>query len=66
MENNIKEQEEKELRILIHNRKINFVDFFKSLGLSKSKRKQFMLWYWENIANFRLLEGLDEFKKLKK
>ena len=65
MVNEQEEQEKKELRTLIFNRKINFVDFYKSLGLSRKKRESFLLWYWDNIEHFTLLKGLEEFKKIK-
>ena len=57
------ELEKEELRKLIFNRKLTFMDEWDNLGLSKKKREEFLDWYWDNVKDYTLLTGLDEFKK---
>lgn len=60
MEQEIKDDE---LRKLIYNRKISFIDSWDDFGLSEPKRIQFMKFYWLNISEMNVLEALEEFKK---
>ena len=54
---------DKELKELIYNRKVNFIDSWDDFGLSDHKRIEFMRFYWTNVADMGLLEALEEFKK---
>lgn len=58
------ELELEEQRKLIFNRKINFIDNWDDFGFTGNKRIQFMEWYWLNVLNYGIMEGLEEFKKL--
>jgi hypothetical protein len=56
------ELKDKELRELIYNRKVSFIDSWDDFGLSENKRIEFMKFYWENVRDMNPFEALEEFK----